>query len=123
MPKRIDVASTLTEIGTRYPEPFDLLCRPRMRKRLGDAAGLTQFGMNLIRLPPGAWSSQRHRHTNTDEFMYVIEGELALVTDDGVELLVPGDLRFDRAPGAESFGYLMLYPQLLSGDSDQGFGP
>jgi uncharacterized cupin superfamily protein len=58
---------------------------------LGDAAGLTQFGVNLLRLPPGAWSSQRHWHTHEDEFVYMIEGELVLVTDSGEETLRVGD--------------------------------
>jgi len=62
-----------------------------LRYRLGDAAGLTQFGVNLMRLAPGAWSSQRHWHTHEDEFVYVLEGEVVLVTDSGEEVLRPGD--------------------------------
>jgi uncharacterized cupin superfamily protein len=54
---------------------------PGERRRLGDAAGLTQFGINLFRLPPGAWSSQRHWHTKEDEFVFVLSGEVVLVTD------------------------------------------
>jgi uncharacterized cupin superfamily protein len=73
------------------PTPHDLPCRARERKKLGDAAGLTQFGVNLLRLPPGAWSSQRHWHTREDEFVYVLAGEVVLVTDDGEEVLRPGD--------------------------------
>ena len=57
----------------------------------GAAAGLTQFGVNLLRLPPGAWSSQRHWHSAEDEFVYVLEGEVVLVTDDGEEVLRAGD--------------------------------
>lgn len=91
MPKRID-PNTLTEtVGTFYPSPFDKPCRARARKRLGDAAGLTQYGVNLLRLPPGAWSSQRHWHTARDEFVYVLQGEVVLVTDGGEEILKPGD--------------------------------
>ena len=91
MPKRID-PSTLTEtVGTFYPSPYDQPCRARGRKRLGDAAGLTQYGVNLLRLPPGAWSSQRHWHTGQDEFVYVISGEVVLVTDTGEEILKAGD--------------------------------
>jgi uncharacterized cupin superfamily protein len=63
----------------------------RTRRRLGDAAGLTAFGVNLLRLPPGTWSSQRHWHTAEDEFVYVLEGELTLVTDAGEEILRAGD--------------------------------
>ena len=62
-----------------------------MRRALGDAAGLTQFGVNLLHLPPGAWSSQRHWHTHEDEFVWVVEGEVVLVTDAGEEVLRAGD--------------------------------
>ena len=59
--------------------------------RLGDAAGLTQFGVNLVTLEPGVWSSQRHWHEQEDEFVFMVEGELVLVTDSGEEMLRPGD--------------------------------
>jgi uncharacterized cupin superfamily protein len=62
-----------------------------VRQRLGDAAGLTDFGVNLLRLPPGCWSSQRHWHSAEDEFVYVLEGELVLVTGSGEEILRAGD--------------------------------
>jgi uncharacterized cupin superfamily protein len=91
MAKRIDVESLQALIGTLYPPPFDEPCRARERTRLGDAAGLTQFGVNLLRLPPGAWSSQRHWHTGEDEFVYVLAGEVVLVTDAGEETLRAGD--------------------------------
>jgi uncharacterized cupin superfamily protein len=91
MAKRIDASTLAPVIGTLYPPPFDLPCRARERKRLGDAAGLTQFGVNLLRLPPGAWSSQRHWHTSQDEFVYVLAGEVVLVTDGGEEVLRAGD--------------------------------
>ncbi len=87
MKKRIDVAALTAVVGTLYPEPFDLPCRARERTKLGDPAGLTQFGVNLCRLPPGAWSSQRHWHTGGDEFVYVLSGEVVLVTDGGEEVL------------------------------------
>ena len=91
MAKRIDAAVLTAIVGTTYPTPFDEPCRARQRKRLGDTAGLTQFGVNLLVLPPGAWSSQRHWHTGSDEFLYVLEGEVVLVTDGGEEVLRPGD--------------------------------
>lgn len=91
MTKRIDVSSLAPLIGTMYPPPFDAPCRARERRKLGDAAGLTQFGVNLLRLPPGAWSSQRHWHTRGDEFIYVVAGEVTLLTDTGSELLRAGD--------------------------------
>ena len=91
MPKRIDIAKIAPVIGTLYPPPFDEPCRARSRQKLGDAAGLTQFGVNLLRLPPGVWSSQRHWHTKTDEFVYVLAGEVVLVTNAGEETLRAGD--------------------------------
>ena len=91
MPKKIDVASLTPLVGTFYPPPFDAPCRGRERTRLGDAGGLTQYGVNLLRLPPGAWSSQRHWHTAGDEFVYVLAGEVVLVTDAGEEVMRAGD--------------------------------
>ena len=91
MSKRIDVASLASVVGSMYPPPFDEPCRARERKRLGDAAGLTQFGVNLLRLRPGVSSSQRHWHTVEDEFVYVLSGEVVLVTDEGEETLRAGD--------------------------------
>ena len=91
MTKRIDAAALPATVGTLYPPPFDLPCRARARIRLGDAAGLTQFGVNLLRLPPGAWSSQRHWHTHEDEFVYVLSGEVVLVTGEGEEILRAGE--------------------------------
>lgn len=91
MTKRIDPAALTPIIGTLYPSPFDEPCRARERKRLGDAAALTQFGVNLLRLPPGTWSSQRHWHTGEDELVYVLAGEVVLITDEGEEVLRAGD--------------------------------
>jgi uncharacterized cupin superfamily protein len=91
MSKKIDVNSAATVTGSRYPPPYHAACAARVRQRLGDAAGLTQFGVNLTRLPAGAWSSQRHWHSAEDEFLYVLEGELVLVTDGGEEILRAGD--------------------------------
>ena len=91
MPKRIDPKDLPALLGTFYPPPFDKPCRTRERRKLGDAAGLTQFGVNLLRLPAGAWSSQRHWHFKQDEFVYVLEGEVVLVTDAGKEILKRGD--------------------------------
>ena len=90
MPKRIDPKSVPVVVGSGYPKPFDAPCATRARQRLGDAAGLTDFGVNLLRLPPGAWSSQRHWHSAEDEFVYVLEGEAVLVTDGGEEVLGAG---------------------------------
>ena len=89
--KKIDLDSAPTRHGAGYPAPLNQPCLPRRRWRLGNAAGLTQFGVNLLRLPAGAWSSQRHWHLTEDEFVYVLEGEVVLVTDAGEETLVAGD--------------------------------
>ena len=89
MPK-VDIAAVAAHKGSGYPPPFDAPCATRMRKRLGDAGGLRDFGVNLMTLPPGGWSSQRHWHSHEDEFVYVLEGELVLVEDDE-SLLRAGD--------------------------------
>ena len=85
-----DPQSVKPRIGSGYPDPFHKSAKDRQKRALGDAAGLTQFGVNLVTLPPGAWSSQRHWHTDEDEFVYVLEGELTLVTEAGEELVKPG---------------------------------
>lgn len=77
--------------GSDYPPPFDTPCAGRIRQRLGDAGGLADFGVNLARLPPGYWSSQRHWHLREDEFVYVLEGELVLIEDGGETVLRAGD--------------------------------
>lgn len=91
MGKRIDVGAIAPVIGTLYPPPFDQHCRSRERRKLGTAGGLTQFGVNLLTLPPDTWSSQRHWHKASDELVYVLQGEVVLVTDEGEELLGAGD--------------------------------
>jgi len=88
---KINLEAAPLRVGSGYPSPFDEPCRLRKRWRLGDAAGLTQFGVNLMRLPPGAWSSQRHWHAEEDEFVWVLEGEVVLVADEGEQTLRPGD--------------------------------
>ena len=91
MGNKIDFDAVPVVTGSRYPAPFDAPCTARSRQRLGDAAGLTDFGVNLLRLPPGFWSSQRHWHTAEDEFLYVLEGEVVLVTGAGEQILKAGD--------------------------------
>lgn len=90
MPK-IDVDAAPERNGTRYPPPFDAPCKNRRRRKLGDAVGLTQFGVNRLVLPPGQWSSQRHWHTREDEFVVVLEGEVVLVENEGETVLCAGD--------------------------------
>jgi uncharacterized cupin superfamily protein len=88
---RIDITAVPERKGASYPAPFDAPCAERVRKRLGDAGGLTDFGVNLMRLPPGNWSSQRHWHSHEDELVYMLEGEVVLIEDGGETLLRAGD--------------------------------
>ncbi len=88
---KIDIASAPRRTGCPYPAPYAAQCMAREKWRLGDAAGLTQFGVNILRLQPGAWASQRHWHSHEDEFVYVLEGEVVLVEDAGETVLRAGD--------------------------------
>lgn len=90
MPK-INQAAVPELKGAGYPLPFNAPCAERVRQRLGDVGGLTDFGVNLMRLPPGNWSSQRHWHSHEDEFIFVLEGELTLIEDEGETVLRAGD--------------------------------
>jgi uncharacterized cupin superfamily protein len=90
MPK-LDIEKIPLDASTNYPAPFNKAVEGRARRRLGKAAGLTQFGVNLCTLKPGAASSQRHWHENEDELVYVLEGEVVLVEDSGESVLKPGD--------------------------------
>ncbi len=86
----IDPREIASRTGSRYPAPFRKDVANRSKQALGDAAGLKSFGVNLVRLEPGTWSSQRHWHSHEDEFVYVLEGEITLVTDEGEQTLSPG---------------------------------
>jgi uncharacterized cupin superfamily protein len=90
MPK-IDIASLPVDTRTGYPEPLNRVVEGRIRKRLGNAVGLDQFGVNLTTLEPGAASALRHWHEKEDELVYVLEGEVVLVEDEGETVLKPGD--------------------------------
>ena len=90
MPK-VDIDKVQLETATTYPDPFWQATVGRGKKRLGNAVGLSQFGVNLTTLNPGAWSSQRHWHRNEDEFVYVVQGEITLVEDHGEITLKAGD--------------------------------
>lgn len=73
-----------------YPEPFASRMAGRRKQPLGDLFGLTNFGVNLTRLAPGAVSSLRHAHTKQDEFVYILHGRPTLHTDEGRTMLFPG---------------------------------
>lgn len=90
MPK-IDISTVPARKGVGYPAPFAAPCAERVRRRLGDAGGLKDFGVNLMTLPPGGWSSQRHWHSHEDELVYILEGELVLIEDEGETVLRQGD--------------------------------
>jgi uncharacterized cupin superfamily protein len=90
MPK-IDIEKIPIDISTSYPPQYRKEVEGRSRKRLGRVAGLTQFGVNVCTLKPGAASSQRHWHENEDELVYVLEGEVVLCEDGGEMVLKPGD--------------------------------
>jgi len=90
MPK-IDIGKIAIDTATGYPSPFNKAVEGRSRKRLARAAGLSQFGVNVCTLKPGAASSQRHWHENEDELVYVLEGEVVLREDEGETVLKAGD--------------------------------
>ncbi|MEA5579886.1 cupin domain-containing protein [Nodularia harveyana UHCC-0300] len=75
---------------SNYPDKFKSVVFGRAKQVLGNAAGLKNFGVNLVTLAPGSCSALRHWHTRQDEFVYIIEGEVTLVTNTGAETLTPG---------------------------------
>lgn len=90
MPK-LDLSKVPVKTGSIYPEPYAGMVKGRSSLRLGDAGGLTQFGVNLVMLEPGAMSSLRHWHLAEDEFVMVTEGECVMVLDAGETVMRPGD--------------------------------
>ena len=93
---RLDLSSIPVLTGTGYPEAFAEAVNGRSKQVLGEAGGLSQFGVNLVELQPGAASSQRHWHTHEDEFVMVVSGELTLITDEGETLMRAGDCLVQR---------------------------
>jgi uncharacterized cupin superfamily protein len=90
MPK-IDIGRAAVRTKGVYPSPHRAVTDGREKTALGNVAGLTQFGVNLTLLKPGAASALRHWHEQEDEFIYVLDGELVLIEDDGETTLKPGD--------------------------------
>lgn len=91
MPKA-DISPAAARVApSAYPPPFNEKLEGRKSWQITKQYGLTQFGVNRVELPPGTWSTHRHWHKTNDECVIVISGELVLVTDDGEELLGPGD--------------------------------
>lgn len=90
MPK-VDIAQVPVKSGSFYPAPFKAEHEGRHKQALGDAVGLTQFGVNIARIEPGRSSALRHWHEQEDEFIYMLEGELVLIENGGEVVLRPGD--------------------------------
>ena len=86
----VDPAELPVESGTPYPAPHDAIVQGRHRSRLSPVLGLTKFGVNVLRIEPGAQSSARHWHSEQDEFVYVLEGEATFVTDEGDTIVKAG---------------------------------
>lgn len=86
----LDAGEVAAVTGSSYPEPFKSRVSARRKQRLGDAFGLKNFGVNLTTLPPGSVSALRHWHSHEDEFIYVVSGDLVLVTNGGEQRLTPG---------------------------------
>ena len=113
----IDPAEVPARTGSGYPSPFDEPCRARSKRALGDPGGLTQFGVNLVTIAPGAWSAQRHWHSHEDEFVWVVSGELVLVTGEISILAMVGEffvpvLAGNIIGGTALFG-LLAYAQVV----------
>ena len=101
-----DPAQVSARRGSGYPAKFAQGFEGRVKRALGDAGGLTQFGVNLTTIEPGAMSAQRHWHRVEDEFVYMLEGELTLVTDAGEETLRPGMAA--TFPAGEADGHMLV---------------
>ncbi|MEX2615579.1 MAG: cupin domain-containing protein [Alphaproteobacteria bacterium] len=86
----LDPATLAVRHGAGYPGDLNAVCAGREKRALGDAAGLTNFGVNHVILPPGVASAHRHWHAKQDELIYVLEGEIVLVSNAGEQVLTPG---------------------------------
>ena len=102
----IDPRELDARTGTGYPDPYRDNVMARSKRALGDAFGLSRYGVNLVDLPPGIWSAQRHWHTHEDELIYVISGQLTLVTDAGEQILTPGMVA--GFPAGDSNGHHLI---------------
>ena len=97
--------------GSGYPEPFKSRMGERVKRRLGQACGLTKLGVNLVTLGPGGQSALRHWHTLEDEFVYVLEGEVVLVTNGGEQTLSAGMCAGYPAGNADAHHFINRSPR------------
>lgn len=102
----IDPVEIEPRTGTGYPEPYRENVVARAKRVLGNAFGLSRYGVNLVELSPGTWSSQRHWHTHEDEFVFVVSGELTLITNAGEQTLTPGMVA--GFPAGDSDGHHLI---------------
>jgi uncharacterized cupin superfamily protein len=102
----LDPATIKPRHGTIYPESMKAVVDGRFKQALGNALGLTNLGVNLTRLKPGAASAHRHWHTRQDEFIYILEGQATLITNEGEQVLDPG-MAAGFAAGAENGHHLV----------------
>lgn len=105
MPK-LDLARVPVKSGSIYPPPYAEMMQGRSSLRLGDAGGLTQFGVNIVTLQPGALSSLRHWHRHEDEFVMVIEGECIMVVDAGEVPMRAGDCAAFKAGDPDGHNFI-----------------
>ncbi len=103
---KIDLSTVPVESGSTYPAEFQTAVAGRSRQRIGKAAGLKNFGVNLTTLQPGSQSALRHWHSAQDEFVYIVQGELVMITDDGEQQLNPGDMAC--FPAAKANGHHLV---------------
>jgi uncharacterized cupin superfamily protein len=101
-PAAIRATDVTARTGTIYPPPYAPAMAGRAKRALGDVFGLSQFGVNLTELAPGAASSERHWHEREDEFIFVVAGEVTLIDDDGAQVLTPGMCAGFKAGNANS---------------------
>lgn len=106
MARVVDGKAVAAKRGSKYPHPYRAQLEGRLKRALGDAVGLSQFGCNLVTLEPGAQSSQRHWHEKEDELVYILDGTPTLVTNEGEQLLHPGMAA--GFPAGEANGHMLV---------------